>query len=229
MNALRMDELEALARSYIDGEVNRVGLFGLPIFDMWYVLTLAGVYSCTKVGTISERECVRFKYKVAADYKHYMTVTDHIQAAYDTWVENTAKYSSVSCEVSRELAKDKPDAVKFIGGLCVLLDVLTKENVWHKLFVKRIEDEDFKKSCIDAVMEHGEEWREKFKNIRDEDYVVLLEKFYAATDENGMAKRFAALDEDRIKKAVLSVPVKDDDTRGIARGIRQMYGEQRVS
>lgn len=226
MKARRIDELDAMARAYLDGDVNRLDVLGLSLFDMFYVMTLASVFSCARVGTISGRECVKMRYHVAMQYRQLTTLQIFWEMQHEQWIENTKKYSGKSCELTREIAKDEPDAVKFIGGLCELLDLLTGENVLHKLFVKRIEDEDFKKSCQIAVVERGDEWRGKFEKIRDEDYMIMLERFYAATDENGMAQVFASLEPDELRNKVRQAPVKNDDTRTVAEGIRKMYGER---
>lgn len=228
MNAQRIEDLDAMARGFIDGDIDRMSLISLPVFDMWYVLTMANVYSCTKIGTISQTACVKFKYKVANDYKMFESLTAYGRLSHEAWIKGTKQYSGISCDISRELGKDKPDAVILFSNMLRLLDLLTKENVLHQLFVRRIENPAFLKSCIDAVHEHGDEWREEFEHIRDEDYVNLLQKFYAATDEDRMARMYASLDADHLKDfARRTIPVKQDDTGGIAEGIGRMYGERR--
>ena len=225
MKARRIDELDEMARRYLDGDVNRLEVLSLALFDIFYVMTMASVYSCAKVGTISAKECVKMRYRVALQYRQFSTLMLFWELQHDSWIKNTKKYSGKSCELTRELAKDKPDAEKFMGGMCELLDLMTGDNVLHKMFVNRIENEDFKKSCRLAVVEHGDEWRQKFEKIRDEDYLILLERFFAATNENGMAEAFALLDPDKLRDdAHRQVPVKSDNVRGVAIGIEKMYG-----
>lgn len=228
MRAEQIEKLEQLARDYIDGKIVRGEINSLGLFPRWYVLTLANIYSCTKIGTMSQKECVRFKYQVAVDYKRFAVEAAYAEMNYRLWLENTKKYSGKSCEVTRELNKEQPDAYSFISGLCELLDLMTHENVLLKMFQKKYEDEGFKKACHLAVVEHGDEWRERYRNIHDEDYLVLLDKFFAATNENGMAEQFASLNDDTIRKTARRVPVKDDDSRGVARSFRELYDNKRV-
>ena len=227
MNSKTIDALDAMARRYIDGTVTRTEIFELPLFDMWYVLTMASAYSCTLVGTISQRECVKLRYKVASDYKLFFTRLSFDTIEHDNWITATKKYSLKESELTRELKKDEPDAVFFISGLCELIDLLTREHVLHKLLVKRLQDENFLKACQTAVLEHGDEWCERFEHIRDEDYMILLERFYAATDESGLATAFAALGADKLRDdARRQIPIKQDDTSGVADGIVRVYDER---
>lgn len=227
MNAQTIDELDALARRYIDGNATRMEIFELPLFDMWYVLTMASAYSCTLIGTISQKECVKLRYRVASDYKLFFTRLSFDRIEHDNWITATRKYSWKQSELTRELRKDEPDAVFFIRGLCIMIDLLTREHVLHKLLVKRLEDENFLKACQKAVLEHADEWRERFDHIRDEDYMILLERFYAATDESGLASAFAALDADKLRDdARRHIPIKQDDTRSVATGIVRVYDEK---
>ena len=228
MKSKRIDELEQLARAYIDGETTRSDILNLNCFDMWYVLTLANIYSCTKIGTMSQRECVHYKYRVARDYKKFIIEFGYILKLHDIWIDNIKRYSSKNSELSRELAKDTPDAYALLSGLFEMNDLLTDENILLKLFNRKWEeDEDFQKRCQLAVIEHGDEWCEKYKSIKDEDFIILLDKFFAAMDENGMAGVMGSLGDDMIKKASLSVPVKDDDARGVAQSFRNIYGKER--
>ena len=228
MDSQRIDELEQLARAYIDGEITRGEVNNLNCFDRWYVLTLANIYSCTKIGTMSPKECVHYKYKVAGDYKQFIIEFGYILKLHDIWLENIRRYSYKNTELSKELAKDSPDAYALLSGLFEMNDLLTRENVLLSLFDRKWnEDGDFKKKCQSAVREHGDEWREKYKSIKDEDYIILLDKFFSAMDGNGMALVMGSLGDDYIKKSSLSVPVKDDDTRGVAKSFRELYGKER--
>ncbi len=228
MDSHRIDELEQLARAYIDGEITRNEVINLNCFDRWYVLTLANIYSCTKIGTMSQIECVHYKYKVAGEYKQFMIEFEYILKLQDIWLENIRRYAHKNTELSKELAKDSPDAYALLSRLFVMNDLLTRDNVLFRLFDRKWnEDGDFKKRCHLAVIEHGDEWREKYKSIKDEDYIILLDKFFAAMDGNGMALVMGSLGDDYIKKSSLSVPVKDDDTRGVAKSFRKLYGKER--
>lgn len=227
MKARQIEELDEMARMYIDGNLERMDVLKLNLFEMWYVLTMASVYSCTKIGTVSQTECVKMRYRVALEFRQYETLLLYWEMQHDAWIEETKKYSVKASELTRELAKDEPDAVAFIGVLCSLIDILTKDNVLHKLFMARLTDDEFKRRCHLAVVDHGDEWRAKFENIRDEDYLNLLDRFFAATDQNGMAQAFASLDADKLRDdARRQIPVKNDDSRGVAAGIRKIYGTQ---
>ena len=226
MNNETIEELDQRARGYINGEVDRLGILSLPPFDKFYVMTLAGVFSCTKVGTMSQKECTHFKYKVATDYRQMRDDFSYSELNHKTWVENTRKYSGKSCEIAKEIRSETPDVFRLICLLCEMIDLLTKENILHQLFLERVaRGGTFLKDCMQVIYEHGDAIRERVgESLKPEIMPVLLEKFYQATAETGLDRVYSSLDADNVKaQAFKGIPIKKDSTRDVAEGFRKMY------
>lgn len=63
MNDKTLDELNDMAKRWIDGEVNHLEVVSLKLFDRLLVLELANAYSMCKVGLLSEKYTAVYKLK----------------------------------------------------------------------------------------------------------------------------------------------------------------------
>lgn len=226
MRAEKIDDLDQKARDFINGEVEPLKISGLNIFDMWAVLTLASSYSLAKIGTISRKACAGFKYYILSFYEKFKTRTMFFEKMYDDWVDRTHKYSAKRTELTKALAADEVDCEQVLVLSMEIIDLLTKEDIYLKLFQRKCDDKMFKAHSMQAAAKHIDEYIEKLGD--NVPYAKLLERFYAATCEDGIAEIFKELDVDGLRdKARRAIPVKKNDYKDIAKSIYQMYGKNR--
>lgn len=227
VRARTINELDSLARDFIDGEVNAKKLYGLEVFDLWAVTTLGALYSCTKVGTISQELCVKLKYVILHRYEMFKTRTVFMERIHDRYIENTARYCEMKCELARELRSERPDFIKLLGSALMIIDALTREDVYLKMFERRLADGDFKSHALKTACANMKSYEQMFGTIP---YAKLLERFYAQTCEDGTAEIFKQLETDGFrKKACTAVPRKEEEKAGtVADNLYEMYGSARV-
>ena len=226
MKILRINELEQMARDFIDGKVEPEKIFSLQIFDLWAALTLCAVYSSTRIGLISQKMCMKMKFNIFNQYEWFRTRTAFFEANYDIWVNQTRDYSCARTELTKALS-DKDCSINDINVIALgLIDSLTKENIYLKLYERRMNDKDFQKNAIKAGSENIDSYIAKFGN--EIPYAKLLERFYAATVEDNVAELFCQLDPEKFRDyARKSIPVKKDDCKGIAVSLEKLFGRKK--
>lgn len=222
MRAETIDELDQMARDFINGEVEPMKIHGLNIFDMWAVLTLAATYSLTKMGTISPNLCASFKYHILSHYEKFKTRTLFFEKMYSDWVKRTRDYSSKRTELTKSLTADKVDVEKVLVLSMSIIDLLTKEDIYLKLFQRKCNDKMFKAHTMQAAEKHIDEFFDLFGN--EVPYAKLLERFYAATTEDKISDLFIQLDPEKFRdKARRAIPVKKDEYKDIKQSFKKMY------
>lgn len=70
-----LSELDKLVVAFIDGALDVNEINKLDIFNRWLVLSMSAVYSCTKIGLLSAKSCVKAKYKLLQEYRRFRTDT----------------------------------------------------------------------------------------------------------------------------------------------------------
>lgn len=226
MRVETIEELDQMARDFINGEVEPLEISGLSIFDMWAVLTLASAYSLTKIGTISPRACAGFKYHILGHYEEFKTRTIFFEKIYSNWIKRTHDYSAKRTELTKALAADEVDCEQVLVLSMEIIDLLTKEDIYLKLFQRKCDDKMFKAHSMQAAAKHIDEYIEKLGD--NVPYAKLLERFYAATCEDGIAEIFKELDVDGFRdKARRAIPVKKDKLKGIADSMEKMYVKEK--
>lgn len=226
MRAEKIDDLDQKARDFINGEVEPLEISGMSIFDMWAVLTLASSYSLAKIGTISQKACAGFKYHILSHYEKFKTRTLFFEKMYDDWIKRTRNYSAKRTELTKALTADAFDCEQVLTLSMEIIDLITKEDIYLKLFQRKCDDKMFKAHSMQAAAKHIDEYIEKLGD--NVPYAKLLERFYAATCEDGIAEIFKELDVDGFRdKARRAIPVKKDKLKGIADSMEKMYVKER--
>ena len=64
-----LSELDKLVIGFIDGDLDVATLNSLDMFNRWLVLSMSAIYSCTKIGLLSAKSCVKAKYKLLQEYR----------------------------------------------------------------------------------------------------------------------------------------------------------------
>lgn len=70
-----LSELDRLVIGFIDGDLDVATLNSLDMFNRWLVLSMSAIYSCTKIGLLSAKSCVKAKYKLLQEYRRFRTDT----------------------------------------------------------------------------------------------------------------------------------------------------------
>lgn len=220
--AIMIDELDQMSRDFINGEVEPLKVRGLSLFDRWAVLTLASAYSLTKMGTISPSACAVFKYDILREYELFKTRAGFHEIMFTEHINRMRDYSVKRTELTKLLASGDADVIEMFVLSLQIIDLLTHEDIYLKLFQQKCNDKMFKAHALRTAANHIDEYREQFGE--DIPYAKLLERFYAATCEDGIADLFYELDVEGFRdKARRAIPVKKDDYKDIAKAMRKMY------
>ena len=223
MKILTIDELDQFARDFINGQVTPDRIWSLQLFDMWAVLTMAATYSCTKVGTMDGITCAKLKYVIFNRYEDFRTRTIFFEKMYETWIKNTKAFSGKQCELAKAINSKTTDLV-YINELSLeIIDLLTKEDTYLKMFQQKCTDKAFMSHAMQTANRNIDYYIQQFGNKVP--YARLLEKFYAATCEDKIADMFERLDPEKFRYKAKSVPVKSDDIKCIAESIKKTYGK----
>lgn len=135
-------------------------------------------------------------------------------------IKDRIQYSTQCSEVSRELHRKEPDALRVMEALMKALDCLTRNHVYLSMFKEACQNEQFKKDCQNAVFENGDKLCEQFDGkIHPEDYFHMLEDFYRLTVEDGAAAWYLEFGE-RAKDPDWD---KHEDTKQLRNSIKKMY------
>lgn len=217
-----IDELEQLAKGFLNSEIDVAKLLGLDIFERVYVLTVATAQSLTRIGTLSQKACAKIKYTAASEYADFETRSCFFMKSYSEWIRRTRQYSVKTSELSIALAKH--DAEKILPLALEIIDLLTHHDIYLKMFKESCRDEDFKKKAMTAAEKDIDKYIERFGN--NDTYAQLIEKFYIATDEDKIMEMFARLQPEKLGKIARHVPVKaehPEDCKGIAESLDKLY------
>ena len=206
-----IDDIEQMARECIDGSIDAKHVWGLPIFDMWAVLTLGALYSCTKLGMIGAKDCAKMKYVVLNRYEMFKTRTVFFEKMYENWIDRTKRFSGKTSELAKLInSGEELNAADVAASALELVDLLTHDDVYLNMFHRRMEDVMFMPHVMQGLP-----------------YAKLIERFYAATNEDGMAKLFEQLDPDFLKRKARTVPIPGIELDKVAKGVKEVYEERR--
>lgn len=229
MKASRIEELDRLAMDFTQGNLDRRVVWSMNYLESWFVLTLAAMYSCTMVGTMSREQCCEFKFRLAGIFRKFAQSAAEVSTEQKRWCDVNMKAGLKLSEAMRELHLDKPNAERFIGAVMEAVDILTLTNVHFKLTAAKMNDPDFLKNATDTVIAHADEWQERLQNnIRWDDYMTLLQRFYEEKVDSGEAALAASLDPEQLRNfARRNIPVKTDYPKRIANSLKAVYSEER--
>lgn len=208
-SAATLSELDLLAMGFMLGKVEIKHIMELDMFNRCLVLSLAAVYSLTRIGFMSRKSACKSKYRLIQLYKQMRVETYFEKQEHLQWVKRTIKVSTKLCDFAKALKNKDENALQLA---CEVIDLLTKEDVYNQLFIKSQLDDEYKKKCVQALKNSENFMFMSFGNIP---YVDLLFKFYKSCDESRATEIFAELDDDNIKKVARRIPLKSDDVAGI--------------
>lgn len=217
-----IDELEQFSKDFLSGDINVVKLLGLNIFERCYVLTVAMAQSLTKIGTLSQKGCAQIKYKAASEYTDFETRSIFFMKSYKEWLRRTREFSVKKSELALEIKKANGERIPYLA--MELIDLLTHDDIYLKMFEERCIDKDFRKNVMCAAEKDIDKYIELWGN--NETYAQLLEKFYIATDDDKIMQMFERLQPEKLGQIARHVPVKSDtpeECKGIAESLDKLY------
>lgn len=213
-----LSELDKLVIGFIDGDLDVATLNSLDMFNRWLVLSMSAIYSCTKIGLLSAKSCVKAKYKLLQEYRRFRTDTFFANKEHIEWIKRTKETSCKLTELSKAIAEHDTNTLQIA---LQIIDLLTKHDVYNKLFILSDTSDTYKEKCLKTLTENDTAFLDEFGNIP---FVDLLFKFYKSTEETRASEIFKELDADNIRKVACHVPVKSDDCRGIAKSYKEYFG-----
>lgn len=213
-----LSELDKLVIGFIDGDLDIDMLNTLDMFNRWLVLSMSAVYSCTKIGLLSAKSCVKAKYKLLQEYRRFRTDTFFADKEHIEWIKRTRETSCKLTELSKAIAEHDTNALQIA---LQIIDLLTKHDVYNQLLILSDASDTYKEKCLKALTKNDTMFLDNFGNIP---FVDLLFKFYKSTEETRAAEIFKELDADNIRTVACHVPVKSDDCQGIAKSYKEYFG-----
>lgn len=212
-----LSELDMLAVNFINGQLDVDILDSLDIFNRWLVLSMAAIYSCTKIGLLSGKSCAKAKYQLLQEYRRFRTDTFFVCEEHISWIKRTRDTSCKLTELSKAICEHDTNVLSIA---LQIIDLLTKHDVYNQLFILSGASDTYKENCLRALTENDTAFLDKFGNIP---FVDLLFKFYKSTEETRAAEIFKELDADNIKTVACHVPVKSDACQGIAKSYKEYF------
>lgn len=82
-----LSELDRLVIGFIDGALDVATLNSLDMLNRWLVLSMSAIYSCTKIGLLSAKSCVKAKYKLLQEYRRFRTDTFFANKEHIEWIK----------------------------------------------------------------------------------------------------------------------------------------------
>ena len=202
-------ELDRLAVGFIEGTFDIDTYKGLSTINQFMVLSMAGLYACTKIGLCSGRLCASKKFDLINKYKLFATNLCWILAEQKEWIRRTKAMSGKLSDLAKAISsKDKETLPLALH----IIDLLTKDDVYYQMLIKIEGCEDFKTECIQTLVKNDDYFFEQFGNIP---YIDLLYKFFNSVKEDKISEMFKELDGDNVRNFARRVPVKDDNARCI--------------
>ncbi len=213
-----LSELDKLVIGFIDGDLDVAALNNLDMFNRWLVLSMSAIYSCTKIGLLSAKACVKAKYKLLQEYRRFRTATFFASKEHMEWIKRTREISCKLTELSKAIIEHDPKALSIA---LQAIDLLTKHDIYNQLLILSDASDKYKEKCLRTVVENDTIFFETFGNAP---LVDLLLKFFESAEETRASEIFEELDADNIRTVACHVPVKSDDCQGIAKSYKEFFG-----
>lgn len=151
--------------------------------------TMFGIGSAMLTGEISAETARKEQLRVGGIFQRMAVQIYTWRKLKAEQIEMYQKYSLAISKADRHLKAREAEA--FLTALVDAFSAITNERVHGELFRRAMEEDDFKKACINALVANEETITEKFgAAIENESYLPLLEKFFAACAADGSAELF---------------------------------------
>lgn len=192
--------LDDIAMSYIKGEIEPVTIWSLSPIDQITVLSFINIYSSCLQGFMSRDSCKAAKQKIMSQHELLSSRISWSETIYLKFIRIVKDADTKTCEMVKAIKANEP--LKALQYAVEALDIYQGGNVYLQMFCAACNDSEFKSKALNE----GKEYVEKLGDRYDSEipYAKIIERFYAAADEDGMAEVFKFLDPDRY------TPLADD-------------------
>lgn len=215
-SAETLSELDMFAMGFVIGTVNIKYIMELDMLNRCLVFNLAAIYSCARIGFLSSESAMKSKYAIIQSYKQFRTETYFQEQEHLQWTKRNVEVSTKLSELTKAICNHSTNALNLA---LEIIDLLTREDIYNKMFFQMQLDSDYKKRCVQELKNADDFMFSHFGNIP---YIDLLFKFYNACEENRATEIFKQLDDDNIKQVARRVPIKKDDIKGIVKSYREL-------
>lgn len=215
------DELEEKAKKFINGEIEPLEIVSLPVIERLYTLECANTYSLCMIGTLSSKSTAACKKAYINESKNLQSEILYVYKIWDQWVQRTKKFSGITCELAKALQSNDYDKDDVLELSLHIIDLLTKDDIFVKLYHQKLQDKNFKSHAIKTGAKEVDNYIEKWGNKIP--YAQLLEKFYDCMCSDKIGKVWEQLDPDTFEKRARHVPIKSDDNSKIINSIKTTY------
>ena len=191
-------EIRALVNAVLTGDAGSDELLKLGDYDIdetWYFWVMYGIGSAVVTGTLSKQTARGEQNKAGEKFRGMAVQLFFWRKIRSEKIKGLRTYSVAVSKADRLLRAR--DAEGFLFALMDAFSDVLGESVHAEMFRKAFEDSDFKKKCIDTLIDNEEYFTERFKGaIGYETYLPLLEKFFAGCRDDGSAELFAGFGDD---------------------------------
>lgn len=216
-SAETLSELDTLAMGFILGIVKIEDIMKLDFLNRCLVLSLAAIYSLVRTGDLDRNSVPQGKYGIMQLYKQMKGEIFFAEKEQLFWIDRTKKTSTKLTELAKAINNED---VSGYGISLEIIDLLTKQDVYNKMFIKKESNDDFKEKCLQHI---NKTENLLFLRFGDIPYVDLLFKFYDACDKSRATEIFGQLNDDNLKKvARKNIPLKNDDIKGIVKSYKEL-------
>lgn len=192
--------LDDFAMSYIKGEIEPVVIWSLNPVDQITVLSFINIYSSCLQGFMSRESCKAAKLKIMSQHELLSNRISWSETIYCAYISKVKDAGTKTCDMVKAIKANEP--LKALQYAVEALDIYQGGNIYLQMFYAACNDSEFKSKALNE----GKEYVEKLSERYDSEilYARMIERFYAAADEDGMAEVFKYLDSDRY------VPLAED-------------------
>lgn len=192
--------LDDIAMSYIHGEIEPVVIWSLCPVDQITVLSFINIYSSCLQGFMSRESCKAAKLRIMSQHELLSSRISWSETIYLKFIKIVKEAGTKTCDMVKAIKANEP--VKALQYAVEALDIYQGGNIYLQMFSAACNDSGFKSKALNEGKEYVEKLGERYDS--EIPYAKMIERFYAAADEDGMAEVFKFLDSDRY------VPLADD-------------------
>lgn len=222
MNDKTIDELNEVAKKWIDGEVNHLEIVSLKLFDRLLVLELANIYSMCKLGLLSEKYTAAYKMKFLQEYRELKTKTEFLFAQQEAQIKSVRNANTILDEICKEYRAEDLNLERLCELQAKAIDELTNENVHLSLWksvnkYKKPKDVARRRmsKTIDGLIE-------RFGNkVPFEQIVISFLNACLKDDRKSMWEQLTG--DDYPLKATKAIPVRDQNAKGVLKSMSRTY------
>lgn len=221
----KIDELNEIAKRWIDGEINHLEIVSLKLFDRMLVMELANIYSMCKLGFLSEKYTAAYKLKFLQEYRELKLKTEFMLVQHEAQINSVRNANSTLDEVCKEYRNDNLNLERLCELQAKAIDELTEENVHIKLWQSVNKYKKPKEFARRHMSKIADKLIERFgEKVPFEQVVISFLNACLKDDRKAMWEQLTG--DDYPLRATKAIPVKDNNAKGILKSMSEHYDEK---